>query len=109
MAKKNADSKTIALIYKLAGDPCRVKKTQRAYYDMLSYNLTVPGLCEAIRKWIDAGETVVEDVTKDSQPHIGKLHYIMKPIIEKRKFFLKVQIESDLSTGEQMLIISSHL
>ena len=108
MAKKNADSKIVKLIYKLAGDPSQVKWTQRAYWDMVSNDLTVAGLCEAIQEWINAGKTVIEGVTTEAQPHTGKFHYIMKPTIEKRKIYLKVGIEKDPNTGEQMLIISSH-
>lgn len=109
MAKKNADSKTIQLIYKLAGDPSRVETTSSVYYDMLAYNLTINGLCEAIREWIDTGNPVVEDVTRIARPHIGKPHYIMKPKIEKWERYLKVGIKNDPNTGEYMIIISSHV
>ncbi|MBN1123366.1 MAG: hypothetical protein JXA82_00065 [Sedimentisphaerales bacterium] len=108
MAKKKADSKIVKLIYKLASDPSRVRSTQRAYYDMLAYNLTITGLCEAIQQWIDAGETVIEDVTQEAQSHIGKPIYIMKPRIEGQEIYLKLGIEKDPKTGEYMLIISSH-
>lgn len=109
MAKKKANSETINLIYKLAGDPSKVRSTQRAYYDMLAYKLTIGGICEAIQEWIDAGKDVIEDVTRESQPHIGKPIYIMEPIIiERQKIYLKVGIGKNQVTGEYMLIISSH-
>jgi hypothetical protein len=112
MEKKKADSKIIQLIYKLADDPSRVKATQKAIYDMLLYNLTIPGICEAIREWIEAKEPITQDVTSSTEPHIkqhvGKVHYIMKPKIDGQKIFLKVGIEKDKETGEYMMIISSH-
>lgn len=109
MAKRNADSKIVKLIYRLAGDPARVETTTSVYYDMLAYGLTKSGLCEAIRKWIDAGKPVIEDVTRKAKPHVGKIHYIMKPKIEEWERFIKVGIENDPNTGKHMIIISSHV
>jgi len=109
MAKKKADAEVVMLIYKLAGDPSRVKWTQRAYYDMLSSHLTVKGLCDAIQQWIDSRKEVIEDVTQEAKSHIGKLVYIMKPRIEGREIYLKVGIVNHPKTGKYMLIISSHL
>ncbi|MEN6308981.1 MAG: hypothetical protein ABFD91_14630 [Anaerohalosphaeraceae bacterium] len=113
MVKKAADTNIIQLIYKLAGDLSRVKTTQRVYYDLLSYNLTVRAVCDAIREWIDVGEVVAQDVTTGTESHIkshvGKCHYIMKPVIDGQKFFIKVGIEKNEETGEYMMIISTHL
>lgn len=75
---------------------------------MLAYKLTIGGICEAIQAWIDAGKDVIEDVTREAQPHIGKPVYIMKPRIERREIYLKVGIMKNRDTGEYMLIISSH-
>jgi hypothetical protein len=112
MAKDTANSEIVRLIYKLAGDPSRVKTTQKVVYDMMLYDLTVKGVCEAIREWIESGETVTQGITKETEPHIrphiGKLHYIMKPRINGQKIYIKVGIEKSRNTGEYMLIISSH-
>ena len=108
MAKKRADEKILRKIYELAKDPSRVKQTQRSYWDMISHGLTRAGLCQAIQDWIDDGKDVFEDVTNVAKSHVGKIHYIMKPVVDNHKLYLKVGIEKDPETGEFMMIISSH-
>jgi hypothetical protein len=108
MAKKKADSKIVQLIYRLAGDSSQVRTTERAYYDMLAYEITVEGVCEAIREWIETGNDIIEDITQISQSHIGKPIYIMKPKINKQNIYLKVGIGMNPKTREYMLVISAH-
>ena len=100
--------KKVQFIYKLAGDPERVRQTQSSYWCMVSYNLTKAGLCQAIQDWIDEGKDVNEGITTKVEPHNGKTHYEMNPVIGKYKIFLKVGIKKDPNAGEYMMIISSH-
>ena len=109
MVKKGADSEIVQIIYNLAGRPSQVKTTSSALFGMLAYGITLKGVCEVIQEWIDAGKPIQEGVTREVEPHAGKVHYIMKPKINEQQFYLKVGIEKDQQTGEHLMIISFHV
>lgn len=108
MAKKTADTETVRLIYRLAGAPQEVQYTQSAYWGMVSHELTKCDICDAIREWIEAGKSIMEDVTREVDEHMGNALYIMKPVIQGQNLYVKVGIYQDPQTGECLLIISAH-
>ena len=108
MAKRNADSGTVRLIYKLAGDPSQVAMTTTATGHMFALGLNIYEICEAIQEWIDAKKPIEQDATKHVSKYKGKPIYILKPSIGNCGVYLKVQVSKNRQTGKHLLIISSH-
>lgn len=108
MAKKKANEEIVKVIYDLAGKPERVHFTGRATGDMFRLGLTKCDVCDAIREWIDSKNDVLKDVTRHVKEFTGEAIYIIKPHIFAEKRYIEMGIRQNITTGEYLLIISSH-
>jgi len=108
MNKKIADSKVKKVILQLAQKPIKVKITISTYYDLIGLGLTKSDVCDAICDWIKSGKEVQIIITKKSRGHIGKPAYVMKPLIDGNKCYVKVAIQKNTKSQESLLIISTH-
>ena len=76
--------------------------------DMAALRLTVAGVCQAICDWIDAGEPLMETMTRYDKRHVGEPAYELYPVVDGTELFIKVTICERGSADELLLVISAH-
>lgn len=108
MSGDTADAETLEAIRRLATEPDRVRVTQRAEYDLLAEGLTKDDICDEIIAWIDAGKDVEAGITNQVETHYGEAHYVLKPSINGKTFYVKVTILHRDEWREELLLISNH-
>ncbi len=108
MGGGRAGQEVVHDIRRLAEHPERAQVAQRAYYDLMTHQLTVADVCEAICGWIDSGRPVEEIITQHVPDHIGTPAYVMKPVLVGKCFYVKVTIRDRGEFREKLLIISAH-
>jgi len=101
------DEKLIYAIRQCASTPSTVIMTQRARLDMNRLRLTTEGVCQAIRDWIDGRNPIETDIAKDP-PFTGQHIYIMSPMIDGEKRYVKVQMDRAGQPAYLMRIVSAH-
>ena len=107
MASYAAEPQQVAEIRRLALDPSKVRLTRTADYDLLGRHLKKDDVCQAIVKWIDAGERVKPVTLRGADS--GATAYEMKPRIGEFLFYVKVTLRELGQSNETMLVISAHL
>jgi hypothetical protein len=75
---------------------------------MAALRLTIAGVCQAICDWIDAGEPLMETITRYDEEHVGEPAYELYPVVSDARLFIKVTICERGSAQELLLVISAH-
>jgi hypothetical protein len=101
------DKRIIKAIRQCASGGDCVRATYRAQQDMSRLDMTLDGVCKAIVKWIDDGETITQDLSGHDK-HAGKFLYIMTPEIDDEKRYVKVQLDEETDTMYVMIVVSAH-
>jgi len=106
VARKPADTQSLARIYDLAGSPDKVGTTSTAEYDMMGRDLTKHDVCEILRDWIDQKKPVRQ--TTMTGKDAGTPGYEIKPTINDVLFYIKVIVRAPNTADESLYIISVH-
>ena len=81
--------------------------TEKAANDVLNEDLTPDDILDAIVSYIQERREVNKTITRNP-PHTGKVIFEMLPIIEEKRYYIKVQLWG--GKGEETLIvISAHV
>ena len=76
--------------------------------DMADLRITVAGVCQLICDWIDAGQELMETITRYDTKHFGMPAYELYPVAEEIPLFVKVTIIDRGSDLELLLLVSAH-
>ncbi len=108
MVTGQAEPEVVRKIRQMASDPQKVRRTERAKRDSVTYDVTKYEVMEAICAWIDAGKSIRKDFTRHVPEHRGTPIYTLKPDIGGKVFWVEIRIAVDSGSGEILLIISAH-
>ena len=81
--------------------------TEKAAIDVLNEDLTPDDILDAIVSHIEEGEEVNKSITINP-PHTGKVIFEMLPVIEEKRYYVKVQLWGGKG-GERLIVISAHV
>lgn len=81
--------------------------TEKAANDVLNEDLTPDDILDAIVSHVEDGEEVNKSITRNP-PHTGKVIFEMLPIIEEKRYYVKVQLWG-AKGGERLIVISAHV
>jgi len=84
-----------------------VKWTEKAAIDVLNEDLTPDDILDAIVSHIEEGEEVNKSITRNP-PHTGEVIFEMLPVIEEKRYYVKVQLWGGKG-GERLIVISAHV
>lgn len=105
----DAEDKTRTLLVKLASDPASVRADEHATSNMQSWGLTSDDVREAVHQAIENGDRVKETVVKTHpKGMVGEPAYELTPMIDNRRFYLRVAIFEPIEGQEALLVISVH-
>jgi hypothetical protein len=102
------DLKVVKAVRRLAAEPDQVRATARSMRDMADLRITVTGVCRLICEWIDAGEELMETITRYDAVHVGQPAYELCPVLEDIALFIKVTIVERGGDHELLLLVSVH-
>ena len=84
-----------------------MKWTEKAANDILNEDLTPDDILDAIVSHIQERGEVNKSITRNP-PHTGKVIFEMLPVIEEKRYYVKVQLWG--GKGEEtLIIISAHV
>ena|GEM_PF-2984230 len=81
--------------------------TGKAANDVLNEDLTPDDILDAIVSHIEEKGEVNKSITRNP-PHTGRVIFEMLPVIEEKRYYVKVQLWGGRG-GERLIVISAHV
>ena len=106
----DADDQIRALLLKLASDPASVLADEHATGNMQSWGLTLDDVREAVHQAAESGNRVKETVVKKHpKGMVGEPAYEVTPMIDDKRFYVRMAVFEPIQGQEALLVISVHL
>ena len=106
----DADADVRALVRELASGPATAVPDEHAKGNMMSWRITTSDVLDAVCEAIDQGARLKQTTVKTHPPGlVGQPAYEIKPLIDGRRFYVRLAVFEPSVGRKALLLLSVHL